>query len=260
MQGFMREAKLTPALNIYETKAAAYDSPVNRWFYGHIAKELCRTTAKCGVPRRIIEVGAGTGIATKVLRWQFPGTPILATDSSPAMLAIAQAKGIPGVQTACLCAEEVRQLNQKFDLVFGNICYHWFPKGTANRLGEALSPGGLLAFSIPVTGGDKLPGNRLLSDIYREIGRRSGRTGQRLPSLPFLAREFRDFSICCYRTLTMHECHSPRLFAELLRTRGSWTYLFGEQGPVAEEIWLARTFTREWIALAWHIALVVVQR
>jgi len=244
---------------IFSANSDIYATAVNERFYTRIAAALAEKVAARLTPRRILEVGAGTGAATVVLKRYFPLAEILATDPSERMLAHNRKKGLHGVRYACFAAEELRSPNEGFDLIFGNICYHWFLPGTARNLAELLAPGGIMAFSVSVSGPEKEDGNIILLRICRELSI-SGRQGKHLLSLIRLRREFACFPKCIMEKIALRETHPPALFGTLLRARGSWAFLFGPRAEEAEHRWWKLTAGRDRITLYWHIALVVVEK
>lgn len=247
------------AFEVFSATSHLYATPVNERFYIRIAAALAEKAAEKIAPRRILEVGAGTGAGTTVLRRYFPAAEILATDRSEEMLAYNRAKGLPGVTYAPVAAEEIGRLDRRFELIFGNICYHWFTPGTARLLAPLLDPGGVAAFSVPVTGPEKETGNLVLLQICRALGR-GGRDGRKVPNPGRLRREFACFNKCRIEEIALREAHPPALWGSLLRARGSWAFLFGSRAALAEELWRKFTAGYSTVALYWHIALVVAAK
>ncbi|MGC7847646.1 methyltransferase domain-containing protein [Desulforudis sp. 1088] len=244
---------------VFSVHSEIYATPVNECFYARIATALANKIQARLNPARILEVGAGTGAATIVLRRYFPSAAILSTDPSPAMLAHNRGKGVPGVRYVCAAAEELGGLTERFDLVFGNLCYHWFTPQTARQITSLLRPGGVMAFSVPVTGVIQEEGNRVLVQICRELGVRQPKR-MRLPSPQRLRREFAFAPQCTVEVITLRETHPPALFGTLLRARGSWAFLFGPQAAErAEALWRKLTAGVDQIVLCWQIALVVAE-
>lgn len=244
---------------VFNANSHIYATAVNERFYIQVAAALAGMAAARFTPRRILEVGAGTGAATVVLKRYFPEAEILATDASEKMLEHNLEKRLEGVRYAPLRIEEVPCCGETFDLIFGNICYHWFPPGTASHLSGLLHPDGVMAFSLPITGGEKENGNHFMMRICRELGRNS-RQGQRLPGLNHLKRQFSSFSTCLIQKITLRETHPPAVFGTLLRARGSWTFLFGPHAPLAESLWRKYTAGLTTVTLCWNIALVVAEK
>ena len=98
---------------------------------------------------RVVDLGCGTGELTRVLHERLAARETLGLDSSPAMLARAQAHAGGGLRFAPgdIAAWE----GTGYDLVFSNAALHWVPEHEAllTRLRAALAPGGQLAVQLP---------------------------------------------------------------------------------------------------------------
>lgn len=102
--------------------------------------------ALAGVPwpgARVVEVGAGTGIATRAMRER--GARVLAVDVGPAMLARLRAHA-PGVPAVLGRAEALPVASGAADLVAFAQAWHWVdvPRAVAEVV-RVLRPGGALA-------------------------------------------------------------------------------------------------------------------
>ncbi|MEW6183358.1 MAG: methyltransferase domain-containing protein [Bacillota bacterium] len=241
----------------FSVNSNIYASPENERFYMRIAAALADRIVSLN-PQRILEVGAGTGAATVVLRRWFPAAEILATDPSNEMLAYNKKKPLTNTTFALLPAEAAAETKDRFGLVFGNICYHWFRPGTARTLAGLLDPGGVMAFSVPVSGPAKGDGNLILLRICREIGV-GDRHGKHLLSISRLRREFAGLK-SSVESVTIRETLSPAFFGVLLRARGSWDFLFGSRAELAEDMWNRLTTGLSETTLHWNIALVVARK
>ena len=123
-------------------------------------------------PTLAADLGCGTGYLTKLLLKQFPSLQIDCCDTSEAMLE----------QTAKLNSSNVNLYNSslppksKYDVIVANFSFQWFPsvEKTIKDCFDKLTPGGTLAFSIPVKGTFKKL-NQLISEHKLTI---------RLPELP----------------------------------------------------------------------------
>lgn len=100
-------------------------------------------------PRRIIDLGCGTGNSTAQLHLRWPDATLTGLDSSPAMLSQAR-KDHPGWLWMESSIEDW-QPQGSYDLVFSNAALHWVPDHAAlfPRLFHAVAPGGALAVQMP---------------------------------------------------------------------------------------------------------------
>ncbi len=88
-------------------------------------------------PRRILDLGCGTGSTTLLLKRQFPDAEVIGLDLSPYMLAIADDKA----RTASLPilfqqgnAEQTSFTSSSFDLVTASLLFHETPPYVARRI------------------------------------------------------------------------------------------------------------------------------
>jgi trans-aconitate 2-methyltransferase len=100
-------------------------------------------------PRRVVDLGCGSGAVTLLLAARWPQAAILALDSSAEMLARARARS---------SSIEWRQVDlaawraaEPVDLVFSNAALHWLVDHVTllPRLADAVAPGGVLAVQMP---------------------------------------------------------------------------------------------------------------
>src|ERR1700760_1744773 len=86
----------------------------------------------------ILDLGCGDGALTE--RIAATGAIVTGVDSSPSMLAAAQARGLNVVQ----CSGDALPFDREFDAVFSNAALHWMPNAAAVLSGvhRALKPGG----------------------------------------------------------------------------------------------------------------------
>ncbi|MET7421129.1 class I SAM-dependent methyltransferase [Dactylosporangium sp. NPDC005555] len=94
-------------------------------------------------PRTVLEIGAGTGKATRL--FARPGVRVTATDPDPAMLAELSRHVPADVRTMQVAFEDV-PLSERHDLVFAAAALHWTaPEGRWTRMAGLLRPGGVFA-------------------------------------------------------------------------------------------------------------------
>lgn len=106
---------------------------------------------------RVLEIGAGTGIATRALAER--GYTITAIEPGPAMAALAahNLSSFPNVEVVVTSFEDWTHPAQPFDLVFSATAFHWLDRATRfARCAAALRHGGYLAIVeySHVAGGD----------------------------------------------------------------------------------------------------------
>lgn len=97
-------------------------------------------------PRRILELGCGTGILTAMVREEYPDAEITGIDLSPEMLKTAAAK--PDLDGVEFLAQDLRDAwpTDRYDAIVTSLCLHHVSKEdrvmVARRALQALSPGG----------------------------------------------------------------------------------------------------------------------
>ena len=100
-------------------------------------------------PRLVYDLGCGSGRATALLAWRWPGARITGIDSSAAMLAVAR-RDLPGVE---LVEGDVARWTpaEPANLLFSNAALHWLDDHARlfARLMTLLAPGGGLAVQMP---------------------------------------------------------------------------------------------------------------
>jgi trans-aconitate 2-methyltransferase len=100
---------------------------------------------------RVVDLGCGTGDLTKILHQEMEAKETIGVDSSPAMLARAQAAhgDVPGLSFAP--GDISTWLDEGVDLVFANASLHWIDDhlNLLARMRTALAANGQLAFQVP---------------------------------------------------------------------------------------------------------------
>jgi ubiquinone/menaquinone biosynthesis C-methylase UbiE len=89
-----------------------------------------------GEPKRILEIGAGTGSGAAILKSRFPQAEVTGVDLSPEMVRIAQAK-VPGVTFEPADAARLPFPDASFDLVTQNNVPVYF-----GEVARVTAPGG----------------------------------------------------------------------------------------------------------------------
>lgn len=101
-------------------------------------------------PRRIIDIGCGTGLPSRRLQERFPDAAVVALDWSKAMLhRVRQASGETGPGTLCGDMQALPLASRSMDLVYSNLAAQWSPdpERMFAEVRRILHPGGLFLFS-----------------------------------------------------------------------------------------------------------------
>ena len=119
-------------------------------------------------PKRVVDLGCGTGNLTAALAARWPGAEVIGVDHSSEMLARA-AEVAPAVRF-----EEGDAATYEppagTDILFSNACFHWVREHDQllPRLAGSLAPGGVLAFQIPISHTE--PSHVLMREVLGELG------------------------------------------------------------------------------------------
>ncbi|MFV0282404.1 MAG: methyltransferase [Castellaniella sp.] len=125
-----------------------------------VATRLKARIAALDLPARprILEVGCGTGMLTRMLAEQFPEADWTITDLSPAMVDHARRRlrlgGVSRYQVMDGEAPAPQDDIGSFDLICSSMALQWFgdPAQGLARLASLLTPAGYLAVAVPVQG------------------------------------------------------------------------------------------------------------
>jgi ubiquinone/menaquinone biosynthesis C-methylase UbiE len=135
-----------------------------------------------GDPKRILEIGTGTGSGAAVLKARFPDAEITGVDLSPEMVRIAQAK-VSGVTFEPADASRLPFADVSFDLIAQNNVPVYF-----SEIARVLAPGGRVL--ITSTLGPATPyytPHKVLTRRFRKLGFGDLRSEQASPGDWFLA-------------------------------------------------------------------------
>ena len=132
----------------FDKGAALYDQYAD--IQKQVAIELCRKVT--GAPKRILEIGCGTGFLTNELIDKFPDAQITATDISPKMIERCQNKfkENDALKFEVMDGESVR-FHHTFDLIISSMTAQWFenmPKALRD-LKSCLSESGQIYYTVP---------------------------------------------------------------------------------------------------------------
>ena len=111
-------------------------------------------------PRRILDIGSGTGYATQRLRQHYADAELVALDIAPRMLSVAREKAgsrslfkrllgrSPDARYLCADAEALPLANESIDLVLSNLALQWCdPERVGGEASRVLRPHGLFMFT-----------------------------------------------------------------------------------------------------------------
>jgi tRNA (cmo5U34)-methyltransferase len=127
-------------------------------------------------PRRILELGCGTGLLTEQIQKACPAADITGIDLAPEMLALAAAK--PGLKKVRFLSQDLRDPwpDGRYDAILTSLCiHHILPEervSVAVRAARMLSPGGRF-----LCGDVFRPEHDWEEEVLREIWRQGMRRG-----------------------------------------------------------------------------------
>ncbi|HEX2052104.1 MAG TPA: malonyl-ACP O-methyltransferase BioC [Actinomycetota bacterium] len=132
----------------FNRSAAGYDAACR--VQRRMAQRLAGRLAGRPVPRRILELGCGTGYLTALVAELFPEAQIDAVDFADRMVDVARSR-LAGLKVDLQVADaEVLDFGRdSYDLIVSNAAIQWFdtPLRTMAHLTEALRPGGRMLHS-----------------------------------------------------------------------------------------------------------------
>src|SRR5204863_9626379 len=137
---------------------------------------LQEALAAVGEPKRILEIGTGTGSGASILKARFPDAEVTGVDLSPEMVRIAQTK-VPGVTFEPADASRLPFADGSFDLVAQNNVPVYF-----GEIARVLAPGGPVL--ITSTFGPATPHytpHKVLARRFGRLGFRDLRSEQAAP-------------------------------------------------------------------------------
>jgi malonyl-CoA O-methyltransferase len=133
----------------FTAQADVYDAAADlQWLVAErLAEQIEARIRK--VPRRILEIGCGTGFLSARLADAFPETRLVLTDIAPTMLTRCRARIGDKHTYMVLDGERPDGLEGGFDLIASNLAFQWFVDlpGAMARLSELLAPGGQMLFA-----------------------------------------------------------------------------------------------------------------
>ena len=118
-----------------------------------------------GQPATIVDLGCGPGHLTAVLRGRWPDAAIHGVDSSPDMIAKANADNADHLAMYELADVATWTTPEPVDMIVSNAMFQWVPDQLAviQRLAGLVAPGGTFALQVPSN--YDAPSHRLLHEI-----------------------------------------------------------------------------------------------
>ena len=150
-----------------------------------------------GAPRRIVDIGSGSGNSVVPLAARFPDAEIVATDISPQLLAILRdflrrrPDGADRFGLVCVDAMAAEYRPGVADLAVGAAILHHVlePERVLASCFRALAAGGWAIFFEPFEAG-----NALLKQSYRRILAQASDAEKATPGMQFLRRMTEDYA------------------------------------------------------------------
>lgn len=242
--------------DFYEGVAARYDASCHERFYRSLAEQLLDRVPEGVSVRSVLEVGAGTGFGTAVLRERFPAADITAVEPSTAMLDLARRRA-PDVRHVSATLAEA-DLEVGYDLVACFVAAHWLTAAEWSKL-VALSADGLLVVSLPRSAsGATRTGNECLRGLLRRIRskgewpRRVRRVGPVRDAIEAEGRRVTSVDVELVETYLDAASLATSLFE-----RGALLALFGDHAQHAADRLVAEA-PHGPLELAWPFTLLVV--
>lgn len=133
----------------FTAQADVYDAAADlQWLVAErLAEQIVSRVRKA--PKRILEIGCGTGFLSARLADAFPETRLLLTDIAPTMLSRCKTRLGGKHDYKVLDGERPEGLTGGFDLIASNLAFQWFVDlpGALARLADLLAPGGQMIFA-----------------------------------------------------------------------------------------------------------------
>lgn len=213
--------------NIFYNQVAQTYENFNKHFYQKIAAGLLALIPIETPINSILEIGAGTGFATLLIKNSYPQAKITALEPSESMLNIAKQK-ISGVNWKLQSFEEFVP-QTKPDLIFCSMAAHWLTTSEWQKL-ISLSKNSTIALALPsVRKNSEVRANQILKKILFKLKTKS-----------LWAKESRNLKAIAaskVKKLTFSEQYSDnKKLVESLYNRGVFLALFGQQAIAAKNL------------------------
>ena len=131
----------------FSSRAGGYDLAADvQWL---VAGRLADRIERIERPKRVLEIGCGTGFLSGRLMAAFPDSDMVLTDISPSMLERCHARVGDRPRYVVLDGERPERLEGRYDLIVASLAFQWFVdlKGGLERLSYLLAPEGRMLFA-----------------------------------------------------------------------------------------------------------------
>lgn len=191
------EAKVGVTSQFLENAEAYHRAYFDTGYWNFLIGNALAAAHVDGAPRRIIDIGSGSGNSVIPLADRFPQSEIVATDISPQLLAILRDflrkrpdSGRFGL--VCVDAIQARYRPEVADVAVGAAILHHIlePERVTASCFQALAPGGWAIFFEPFESG-----NTFLKFVYRRILSQANATERQAPGFKFIERMVVDYKL-----------------------------------------------------------------
>lgn len=146
-----------PSRGLFDLWSTFYDLPLVQRLTYRPVQDVVVAALRATAPRRVLDVGCGTGLLTARLARELPGASVVGCDFSDGMLAHARAHRGPlgWVQGD---AERLPFRDRSADAIVSTEAFHWFPdqRRALAEFRRVLVPGGRLLIAFVNTPNDAI--------------------------------------------------------------------------------------------------------
>ena len=188
-----RNATYTPAMGSFDVAADAYDRFMGRYSRLLSAQMADLAGVEAGRPKRVLDVGCGTGALTAELVARIGAESVAAVDPSGPFVAAMQAR-FPGVDVREAAAERLPFADGSFDASVAQLVVHFMPDpvGGIGEMRRVTRAGGVVAACVWDLAGGRAPISalwRAARDLFDDVEDESLRPGAREGHLGELFRD-----------------------------------------------------------------------
>ncbi len=226
----------------------------------------CRAVKAEGIdPKRIIDIGSGTGISAEVAKNEFPDALIETLDPS---VKGSSANGRPdNIFDHFYCRLADMGIDDEFDLLLSNMSYHWLEDDDKKVLNSIATRNGVLAITVPIRRISEAfqdcgaRGNEILMEVYREVmeARDVSVTPRNWRGIDVFKEEIDGFQVLSRDEVEISEIVSGADFGDVLHSRGVMLALFGPKAEAAYRSLKQRALSGD-VEISWPIGIVIARR